>query len=192
MQEPILILKAFYINLYNDIQSWAYTSNIIVNAGGWTIGYSTYFFITGCISLLTPLILMLNKKISSIIFYYGIHKTGFIYTIFTFMGTVLTLTVKWIFTILFTFILLEYLINNKLLGLKSNIKSNEKLDFIVSKAEATKDSGLIENSDKVIKKKEKEKILGLKIVTEEEKSLEKFNNNADITKDYNTMISNII
>jgi hypothetical protein len=108
------------------------------------------------------------------------------------MGTVLTLTVKWIFTILFTFILLEYLINNKLLGLKSNIKSNEKLDFIVSKAEATKDSGLIENSDKVIKKKEKEKILGLKIVTEEEKSLEKFNNNADITKDYNTMISNII
>jgi len=49
-----------------------------------------------------------------------------------------------------------------------------------------------EKAKKDKKKKEKEKILGLKIVTEEEKSLENFNNNADITKDYNTIISNII
>ena len=44
--------------------------------------------------------------------------------------------VVWLSTIVLTFVLLEYVLNRKLIGLKSTIKSDEEIDYIKSKAEA--------------------------------------------------------
>ena len=39
-------LNAYITKLFNDIQNWAYANSVVINAGGFTIGYSTYYFIT--------------------------------------------------------------------------------------------------------------------------------------------------
>jgi hypothetical protein len=171
----ILIIKALLTKIYNDIQSWSYTNSVIVNAGGFTIGYSTYYYVTGLLTLLTPLYIILTKKLESMGKYIGINKTGLIYIIIKFITNIILLTCTWLITLLITFFLLEYVLNIQLLGLKSNIKENEKKDFIISKTEAQLSESIIENSKKLEKKNEKEFLIGSKILKNEEESFNEIN-----------------
>ena len=171
----ILIIKALLTKIYNDIQSWSYTNSVIVNAGGFTIGYSTYYYVTGLLTLLAPIYIILTKKLESIGKYIGINKTGIIYIIIKFITNIILLTGTWLITLLITFFLLEYVLNIQLLGLKSNIKENEKKDFIISKTEAQLSESIIENSKKLEKKNEKEFLIGSKILKNEEESFNEIN-----------------
>ena len=174
MSNIILLTNAFVTKLYNDIQSWAYTNSIVQSASGWTVGYSTYHFITGLLLLATPLINNIQTYIINIAKYIGIEKSGIIYIIITFIANIIILTLTWLITLLIAFLLLEYIFNNKFLGLKSNIKVEEKTDFIISKATVTSpnDSNILENNKKIEKKNFKEKIIGEKIVKKEEEALD--------------------
>lgn len=171
MTNAILMIDAIITKLYSDIQSWSYTNSVIVNAGGFTIGYSTYYFITGILALFTPIYIILNKNITIFGNKIGINKTGIIYNILNFFINIISLTGKWLITLLITFLLLEYILNIKLLGLKSNIKENEKKDFIISKTEASINESLIEKSKKLEIKNEKELLIGTEILKTEEKTL---------------------
>lgn len=198
----ILIIKALITKIYNDIQSWSYTNSVIVNAGGFTIGYSTYYYVTGLLTLLTPLYIILTKKLESIWKYIGINKTGLIYIIIKFITNIILLTCTWLITLLITFFLLEYVLNIQLLGLKSNIKEKEKKDFIISKTEAQLSESIIENSKKLEKKNEKEFLIGSKILKNEEESFNEINeidikeNNIEIfenkkMKEYDNLVRKI-
>ena len=76
-----IIVKALFTKLYNDIQSWAYTNSVVVNAGGFTIGYSTYYFITSLLALLTPIFIILTKKFENVGKKIGLEKKGIFYEI---------------------------------------------------------------------------------------------------------------
>ena len=122
----LLIIKAIITKLYNDIQSWSYTNSVIVNAGGFTIGYSTYYYVSGLLALLTPLFMIFKKNLELFGKSIGIGKSGILFQIIKFISNIIILTTTWLITLLITFLLLEYVLNIKLLGLKSNIKENEK------------------------------------------------------------------
>ena len=173
MTNIFLIIDAIITKLYRDIQSWSYTNSVIVNAGGFTIGYSTYYYVTGILTLLAPVFIMLKKNVIKFGNKIGINKTGIIYNIINFFINIIILTSTWLITLLITFLLLEYVLNIKLLGLKSNIKEDQKKDFIISKTEAKINEPIIENSKKLEKKNEKELLIGTQILKTEEESLDK-------------------
>ena len=200
MTNILLIIDALITKLYSDIQSWSYTNSVIVNAGGFTIGYSTYYYVTGILALFTPVFLTLKNNMTFIGKKIGIEKTGIIYTILNFLINIIILTGTWLITLLITFFLLEYVLNIKLLGLKSNIKENEKKDFIISKTEAKINEPIIENSKKLEKKNEKELLIGTKILKTEEETLYDIDikddnielfNNKDNKKEYNNLIKKL-
>lgn len=170
------ILNALYIKLFNDIQSWSYTNSVIINASGFTIGYATFYFISETIALLSPFFKMIKNNIISLGKNIGIHKIKFIYIFIYPIFTFIQLAFVWLITLFFTFIFLEYVLNIKILGLKSNIKDNEKKDFIISKTEAKNKDSILENKDKIINKEEKEKIIGEKIIKSEVDTLNKLVN----------------
>jgi len=173
MTNIFLVIDAIITKLYSDIQSWSYTNSVIVNAGGFTIGYSTYYYVTGILTLLAPIFIMLKKNVIKLGNKIGINKTGIIYNIINFFINIIILTSTWLITLLITFLLLEYVLNIKLLGLKSNIKEDQKKDFIISKTEAKINEPIIENSKKLEKKNEKELLIGTQILKTEEESLDK-------------------
>tara|TARA_Y100000389_G_scaffold200378_1_gene240656 strand:- start:2439 stop:3041 length:603 start_codon:yes stop_codon:yes gene_type:complete len=179
MTNILLIIDALITKIYSDIQSWSYTNSVIINAGGFTIGYSTYYYVTAILALFTPIFLTLKNNMIYVGKKIGIQKTGFIYIILNFIINIIILTGTWLITLLITFLLLEYVLNIKLLGLKSNIKEDQKKDFIISKTEAKNNESIIENSKKLEKKNEKELIIGTQILKSEEESLDKLNINKE-------------
>ena len=179
MTNILLIIDALITKIYSDIQSWSYTNSVIINAGGFTIGYSTYYYVTAILALFTPIFLTLKNNMIYVGKKIGIQKTGYIYIILNFIINIIILTGTWLITLLITFLLLEYVLNIKLLGLKSNIKEDQKKDFIISKTEAKNNESIIENSKKLEKKNEKELIIGTQILKSEEESLDKLNINKE-------------
>ena len=205
MSNVIIFTNAFITKLYNDIQSWAYTNSIVQSASGWTVGYSTYHFITGLLLLGTPLINSIQTKITNIGKIIGIEKSGYIYVIITFIINIFILTLTWLITLLIAFLLLEYIFNNRFLGLKSNIKVQEKTDFIIAKAtvNSPNETNIIEDTKKIEKKNYKEKIIGEKIVKKEEEALENISKFSEYeievddelnlkNKEYSNIIENLI
>lgn len=122
-------INAYITKIFNDIQNWAYANNVVINAGGFTIGYSTYHFITGIITLMTPIFILLGNNISKLSNIIGLTRTGYLYILIKFIAEVILKVILWLSTILITFILLEYFLNNNILKLKTNIKEKEKKRF---------------------------------------------------------------
>ena len=178
-------IYSLYIKIYNDIQKWGYSNSVVNQAGGFTIGYSTYHFITALIMLISPAFILIKDNIYKIGKTFGIEKTGVVFKIIKFIFQIIIEVGKWLFTILLTFLLLEYMFNNKLLGLKSNIKNDQKKDFIISKTE-------VENSkspEKIIEEVNKEKVVGKIILEEEEKKIDKLRNDKE---EYQNIVSQIL
>lgn len=185
-------INAYITKLFNDIQNWAYANNVVINAGGFTIGYSTYYFITGIITLITPLFIYIGNNISIFANIIGLTKTGYIYLLIKFLSEIIVKTVIWLSTILITFMLLEYFLNNNILKLKTNIKETEKKDFIISKVKVETDANksIIENKKKIDILNQKDKIIGEEIVKKEEEIIDNLSLNKN--KDYEKFINNIL
>lgn len=171
-------LNKGYIDLlfnkfYKDFQQFIFSNNILITASGFTIGIATKTLIENSLNLIAPffafistLYIKFDKK------YLGIFSNNktlslIIYTIVSFISNIL----YWIITIIFTFILLEYLLNNHIFGLKSTVKENDEKDFIISKMSAKKE-GIIPDDKELKKIKLKElndEIVGDKIIKQKEK-----------------------
>jgi len=188
------LLKALFKKIYIDIQSWAYTNSVLVYASGYTIGYSTFFYVTGLLGLLSPIKKIIINNIEKIGRYVGISNKNILYYLISLILNIILLTITWLFTILITFLLIEYILSINLLGLKTNIKEKEKKDFILAKtiAKEEKDQSIIENTKKLEIKNEKEDLLGTKILKNEENELESLNEN-ELFKNlnYNNLINKI-
>jgi len=189
----LTIINAFITKLFNDIQNWAYANNVVINAGGFTIGYSTYYFITGMLALTTPLFVLISNNISNLAKIIGLTKTGYIYLSIQLICDIIIKIVIWLSTILITFILLEYFLNNNILKLKTNIKEQEKKDFIIAKAklETTNSESIIDNKKKIDIINQKDKIIGEEIVKKEEEMIEELAKNKE-KKDYEKFLNSIL
>ena len=99
MTNILLIINALITKIYSDFQSWSYTNSIIVNAGGFTIGYSTYYYITGILALFTPIFLTFKNNMTYVGKKIGIEKTGYIYIILNFIINIIILTGTWLIKI---------------------------------------------------------------------------------------------
>jgi len=173
------------MKIYHDFQHFIFSNNILVTASGFVIGMATNEYIQKNLKLSIPL----YEYIGTILIPYenalfGIKRNYLINNTFKVLGKIIINTIIWIFTIILTFVLLEYFLNNTVIGLKSTIKENEEKDFIVSKKEAKKEE-IIPTEKKLqdIKIKEKkEEIIAEKIIENKEKKkddiiLSKFSNN---------------
>jgi len=189
----LTIINAFITKLFNDIQNWAYANNVVINAGGFTIGYSTYYFITGMLALTTPLFVLISNNISNLAKIIGLTKTGYIYLSIQLICDIIIKIVIWLSTILITFILLEYFLNNNILKLKTNIKEQEKKDFIIAKAklETSNNESIIDNKKKIDIINHKDKIIGEEIVKKEEEMIEELAKNKE-KKDYEKFLNSIL
>ena len=185
-------INAYITKIFNDIQNWAYANNVVINAGGFTIGYSTYYFITSIITLITPIFIIFGNNISKLANIIGLTKTGYLYILIKFIAEIVIKIIVWLSTILVTFILLEYFLNNNILKLKTNIKEKEKKDFIISKAKIETDSNstILENKKKIDILNEKDKIIGEEIVRKEEELID--NLSIKKNKDYEKFINEIL
>lgn len=185
-------INAYITKIFNDIQNWAYANSVVINAGGFTIGYSTYHFITGIITLITPIFILFGNNISKFANIIGLTKTGYLYIIIKFISEVIIKVIVWLSTILVTFVLLEYFLNNNILKLKTNIKEKEKKDFIISKAKVETDlnASILENKKKIDILNEKDKIIGEEIVRKEEELID--NLSIKKNKDYEKFINEIL
>ena len=175
--------ELIYMKIYKDFQHFIFSNNILITASGFVIGIATNEYIQKNLKLSIPL----YEYIGTLLIPYknaifGIEN----YVIITFLkiiGKIIINTIIWIFTIILTFVLLEYFLNNTVIGLKSTIKEDEEKDFIVSKKEAKKEEIIpTEQKLKDIKIKEKkEEIIAEKIIENKEKKkddiiLSKFTN----------------
>jgi hypothetical protein len=189
----LTIINAFITKLFNDIQNWAYANSVVINAGGFTIGYSTYYFITGMLALTTPLFVLISNNISNLAKIIGLTKTGYIYLSIQLICDIIIKIVIWLSTILITFILLEYFLNNNILKLKTNIKEQEKKDFIIAKAklETSNNESIIDNKKKIDIINHKDKIIGEEIVKKEEEMIEELAKNKE-KKEYEKFLNSIL
>lgn len=177
--------ELIYLKIYHDFQNFMFSNNILVTASGFVIGMATNEYIQKNIKLSIPLYEYLGKILipyENLIF--GIETNFTIKTIIKVFGKFIINTITWIFSIMLTFVLLEYFLNNIVIGLKSTVKEDEEKDFIVSKKEAKKEDILpTEKKLQDIKIKEKkEEIIAEKIIENKEKKkdeiiLSKFSNN---------------
>tara|TARA_B110000093_G_scaffold34617_1_gene35813 strand:+ start:978 stop:1553 length:576 start_codon:yes stop_codon:yes gene_type:complete len=185
-------INAYITKIFNDIQNWAYANSVVINAGGFTIGYSTYHFITGIMALMTPIFILFANYISKFANIIGLTRTGYLYILIKFISEFIVQIIIWLSTIFITFILLEYFLNNNILKLKTNIKQGEKKDFIISKAKVENDlnDGIIENKKKIDILNQKDKIIGNEIVRKEEELID--NLSLKKNKDYEKFIDEIL
>lgn len=177
--------ELIYMKIYHDFQHFIFSNNILVTASGFVIGMATNEYIQKNLKLSIPLYdYILSLLIPYEYSFFGIEKNYIIHNTIKVLGKIILNTIIWIFTILLTFILLEYFLNNTIIGLKSTIKEEEEKDFIVSKKEAKKEK-IIPTEKKLqdIKIKEKkDEIIADKIIENKEKEkdeiiLSKFTNN---------------
>lgn len=185
-------INAYITKIFNDIQNWAYANSVIINAGGFTIGYLTYNFVIGIVTLITPIFILFGNNISKLANIIGLTRTGYLYILIKFIVEFILQVIVWLFTILITFIFLEYFLNNNILKLKTNIKEKEKKDFIISKVKVEKDSksSILENKKKIDILNEKDKIIGEEIVRKEEELID--NLSIIKNKDYEKFINEIL
>tara|TARA_B100000795_G_C22800471_1_gene441620 strand:+ start:634 stop:1233 length:600 start_codon:yes stop_codon:yes gene_type:complete len=195
-------IKALFIKINNDMQKWFYTNSVLINASGYTIGVSTYNYITNCITLIiTPLFAYIISNIN-INKFLKLNKNKLLYKVLVSLTKLLSITLGWLFTLFLTFLLLEYILNNKIIGLKSNVKETEKKDFIISKISAKNNNTIKIEAENIKFIDEKEKIIGNKIVKKEEDILASVDENNIKDKkieellnydlSYNNIVSNII
>jgi flagellar biosynthesis/type III secretory pathway M-ring protein FliF/YscJ len=120
-------------------------------------------------------------------------KTGYIYLSIQLICDIIIKIVIWLSTILITFILLEYFLNNNILKLKTNIKEQEKKDFIIAKAklETSNNESIIDNKKKIDIINHKDKIIGKEIVKKEEEMIEELAKNKE-KKEYEKFLNSIL
>jgi hypothetical protein len=167
-------LYLLYKKFYSDFQSFIFTNNILITASGFTIGIATNDLIQENIKLFTSLIVSIYNKISgnyNIYMGLGLSKNILLNTIINTI-TVLVLNISiWMITLIFTFIILEYILNNQIFGLKSTLKEGDEKDFIISKVSA-KQHDIIPKDDTDLKKlkliEKTDEIIGDKIIKNKE------------------------
>jgi large-conductance mechanosensitive channel len=147
-------LKAIVMKFRSDFQEFAFTNKFIASCVGISIGIATKEYIQ---NILNKIVLPILYKIGKILFSHRIYQMFAPYhTIINFSSELIWDTINWIILIVLTFIILEYVLNRKILGLKNAIAPEEEVKFLKAKKDAMKKSIIIPDDDEILELKQKE------------------------------------
>jgi large-conductance mechanosensitive channel len=148
-----------YRKFFSDFQQFMYSNNVLVAATGICVGMATKEVIEKLLNLIVLPIVQLAMKYSIVhIAYYksiAYISRPEVLLIFTIFGEILWSVFVWIVIIVLTFVMLEYLLNRNVLGLKSVVKDAEKINYVKSKTEAKE--SIIPTEAEVVKLDKEEK-----------------------------------
>lgn len=123
---------------YRDFQEWAYSNEILVAATGFCIGVATKEVIEKILNDIIKPFLVFLVKLTYIQFaldteaFYNTNGGYIVQTIGKFTWDM----IQWVIIIIMAFILLEYFLNRKIIGMKSVVKTQDTTDFVKAKAQA--------------------------------------------------------
>jgi large-conductance mechanosensitive channel len=164
-------LKKFY----RDFQEWAYSNEILVAATGFCIGVATKEVIEKLLQdIIKPFLVFLVKLtyIQLALDTEAFNNTNAGYIIQT-IGKFIWDMMQWVIIIVMAFILLEYFLNRKIIGMKSVVKTQDTTDFVKAKAQAKESIVPSKTEMKELEKTEKiEEKAGEKMIKLDEKKME--------------------
>jgi large-conductance mechanosensitive channel len=184
-----------YKKAYHDFQEWAFSNNVVIAASGFAIGVATKEVIEKLLDeLIRPMFLvLLNFKVFKML-----HQGALKYisetnleTFLRTLGTVGWSVFEWVVIIVMTFVIMEYFLNRKIIGLKSQVKDEEKKDFVKAKAEANAHDNIIATQQDVkwLEKQERlEKQAGINLAKIDQKQLEATATKKTPTENFNQNI----
>jgi large-conductance mechanosensitive channel len=171
-------VSGVYTKVFSDFQEFMYSNHVLVAATGWCVGMATKEVIEKVLNhMVLPLVhFMLRFNIWHILYnklldHYS--KTG-VAVVLTTIGNITWDVFVWIVVIFLTFFILEYVLNRRIIGLKSAVVDDNRTDFVKSKAQAGE--RIIPNEEEiqqVFEKQHIEKVAGAKLARAEEKTMEK-------------------
>ena len=149
------IVKVTYTKIFQDFQEFMFSNNVLIAAAGFSIGAATKDLILKLLDGILPVLLALvqNNSFARHIYYLAskyISKT-WLNTILVGIGSLTWTAFEYLTLIFLTFFVLEYIVNRQIIGLKSTVKQDAKMDFIKSK-DAAKHDTIIPISGKDINK----------------------------------------
>lgn len=114
-----------------EFQEFIFSNNVIYAAASWAVGLATKEFIQQLIEKsLIPVLLALGAKFVSNKRKSWIKQN---LSVLSYIGNLLWIFIVWMLTIFLTFVILEYLFNRQIVGLKSTVKETDKVSFAKAK-----------------------------------------------------------
>jgi large-conductance mechanosensitive channel len=159
-------------NLRSDFQTWIFANSIIPPASGIAIGLATKQVIEQVLNLvILPIFIWITHlfslhRVNNYLLKY-VSKTV-LNSVLTTSGEVAWSIFLWMLTLFLTFVILEYVLNRRIIGLKSEVKEADQKNFIKAKLGA--EDGIIPTQEQVRKlnvEQEKEKKMVKDIKKEE-------------------------
>jgi large-conductance mechanosensitive channel len=160
---------------YRDFQEWAYSNEILVAATGFCIGVATKEVIEKILNdIITPLFTFLIKftyiQLALDSEAFNSSNIGYAVNIF---GKLIWDILQWVIIIVMAFVLLEYFLNRKIIGMKSVVKTQDTTDFVKAKVQAHESIVPSKTEMKELEKTEKiEEKAGKKMMKLDEKKIE--------------------
>ena len=114
-------------SLRSEFQEFMFSNSIIVSAAGWAVGVATKEFIQ---SFLEKSLIPLFLGIGNLFIIAGAKKwVQQNSVVLTYFWDIIWVFLLWMLTIIFTFIILEYIFNRHIVGMRSQIKDGDKAEF---------------------------------------------------------------
>ena len=155
-----------------DFREWSFTNNIMIAASGIAIGMATKDAIQNLLEEIVYPFMMFFFQLSIFKSLYA-KVSGVAPGFLSSLGKVSWSLFEWIIIIVMTFVLLEYLLNRRIIGLKSTVKEDQKSDYLKAKAEANEPIlATHRDAEKIEKKDRLEKQAGKNIQKQDDKKLE--------------------
>lgn len=160
---------------YRDFQEWAYSNEILVAATGFCIGVATKEVIEKMLNdIITPILAFLIKfvylQLALDTEAFSASNIGIVLTI---IGKLTWDIMQWVIIIVMAFVLLEYFLNRKIIGMKSVVKTENTKDFVKAKVQAHESIVPTKTEMKELEKTEKiEEKAGKKMMKLDEKKME--------------------
>lgn len=133
-----------YTKIYQDLQKYIFSNNVLVTASGFAIGMATKEVIAKILSIIIVPLFDHLRRLSQV-------KILWKYSIFSIPFEIFWTILLWIITILFTFLFLEYFLNKTIFGMVSTVKESDEKTFIKSKVEAKAIDIIPKSEDSYIK-----------------------------------------
>jgi large-conductance mechanosensitive channel len=174
MTEPNNKFVGTFKRFYRDFQEWAYSNEILVAATGFCIGVATKEVIEKMLNdIVTPLFAFIIKLTYV---HHLVNAEAFTSSNIGYMVKILgKLTwdiMQWVIIIVMAFVLLEYFLNRKIIGMKSVVKTENTKDFVKAKAQAKESIVPTRTEMKELEKTEKiEEKAGMKMMKLDEKKI---------------------
>lgn len=180
-EEPTIVkpTTGFFKNIFYDFQEFMFANNVLVIATGWGIGTATKEIIDRLLTdVLIPLLSALGKfSLTRHAYNFALKHASQtrMEPVLIALGNIAWDFTKWLTVIALTFILLEYILNRRIIGLSTTVRQEAKAEFAKAKVAAAREKIIPDNHDidMLEKRIEYDKETGQRMLNTEEQYIQK-------------------